>query len=152
MSKKNSRRNERSFAFQVLYGISFSSIKTIEGLRAAFRNSPDFNGKEDEHDEIQGFAWELVSGIWKHEKELDELIARFSHNWRVNRMGRIELTILRISLFEMLFRQDIPSKVAINEALELSRQFGEESARSFVNGILDTAAKALESGDIQRQS
>ncbi len=151
MSKKTTRRSERAFAFQVLYGISFSAIKNVEALRAAFRNSPDFQEKEGVHDEVQGFAWELVSGIWKNEKELDELITRFSLNWRINRMGRIELTILRMGLYEMLFRQDIPSKVAINEALELSRQFGEESARSFVNGILDATAKALENGEIQRQ-
>ncbi len=151
MSKKNSRRSERGFAFQVLYSLSFTPVQSIEGVRAAFRKSPDFVEKEDSLDDVQGFAWELVSGIWSHEKELDELIAKFSHNWRVNRMGRIELTILRMGLYEMLFRKDVPAKVAINEALELSRQYGEESARTFLNGILDAAAKALDSGEITQR-
>ena len=61
-------------------------------------------------------------------------------------MGRIELTLLRLAVFEMLYRQDVPPKVAINEALELSGQFGEGNAKNFINGILDAAAKALESG------
>ncbi len=151
MSKKNSRRSERSFAFQVLYSLSFTPAQTLEGVRSAFRKSPDFVEKEDMADNFQGFAWELVAGIWSNEKDLDALIAQYSHNWRINRMGRIELTILRMAMYEMLYREDIPAKVAINEALELSRQYGEESARSFLNGILDATAKALESGEITKK-
>ena len=158
MSKNKSatRRGERSLAFQVLYGLSFSPAGNIGELRRAFWQSPDNADKADkdqsqeEHSTApQGFAWELVEGVWSNATELDAVITRFSHNWRVDRMGRIELTILRIGLFEMLYRADIPSKVAINEALELSRQFGEESARSFVNGILDATSKALESGQVE---
>ncbi len=98
-----------------------------------------------------GFAWELVEGVWKNTVDLDAVITRFSRNWRVDRMGRIELTLLRLGIYELLYRTDIPSKVAINEALELARQFGEHNARSFVNGILDATARALETGDIARK-
>ncbi len=155
MTKKSSRRLERSFAFQVLYGISFAPVKDLDDVRTAFCNSPDFAEKIDiaqvnNFNDLQGFAWELVSGVWGHDKDLDEYITRFSRNWRLNRMGRIELTILRMGMFEMLYRSDIPPKVVLNEALELSKQFGEESARSFVKGILDATAKALEHGDIIR--
>ncbi len=146
--KKNTRRHERSLAFQVLYAISFSPAQSIDDVRRVFCQSPD-NNKEQGASVAEGFAWELVSGVWTHGQDLDELITQFSHNWRVDRMGRIELTILRMGLFEMLYRKDIPTKVAINEALELSRQFGEQSARSFVNGILDATAKALENNTIQ---
>ena len=59
-----------------------------------------------------------------------------------------ELTLLRLAMYELLYRQDVPAKVAINEALELTRQFGEDNATSFVNGILDAAAKALEKGSL----
>ncbi len=170
MSKKNSRRQERNVAFQVLYGMSFAQIKTLDDVRVAFCQFPH---KEQAQDSVaktdtipkanvqagvedlppmlpQGFAWELVLGVWKKSEDLNAIIKRFSRNWRVDRMGRVELTILQLALFEMLFRDDIPPKVAINEAVELSRQFGEESARSFVNGILDATAKALEAGEIEK--
>ena len=89
-----------------------------------------------------------MEGVWTHAAELDRHIARFSRNWRVDRMGRVELTLLRLAMYELLYRQDVPAKVAINEALELTRQFGEDNATSFVNGILDAAAKALEKGSL----
>ncbi len=151
MQKKNTRRNERSLAFQVLYAISYAEVQNIDDVRRAYCASPD-NHMQDEHGNPTGFAWDLVRGVWTNAKDLDELITEFSHNWRVDRMGRIELTILRMGLFEMLYRKDIPTKVAINEALELSRQFGEQGARSFLNGILDTTAKAFESGKIQSRA
>ncbi len=154
MQKKNTRRHERSLAFQVLYAISFANIKDLDDLSNAFYKSPDNDCAEQEsmHEYPKGFAWDLVKGVWTNSQELDELITQFSHNWRVDRMGRIELTVLRMGLFEMLYKSDIPTKVAINEALELAKQFGEQSALAFINGILDSTAKALESGQIQCRS
>ena len=165
MSKNKNRRSERALAFQVLYGLAFSPAASMGELRRAFRQSPDNADKaekgldrviDEDGFEIdvapQGFAWELVEGVWTRTQTLDEIIGRFSRNWRVDRMGRIELTLLRMGIYEMLYRDDVPSKVAINEALELAKQFGENNARSFVNGILDAAAKALESGELSHQA
>ncbi len=92
-----------------------------------------------------------MEGVWSEQKELDTHLARFSQNWRIERMGKVEITLLRLALYEILFRADIPPKVAINEAVELSKQFGDEGSRGFVNGILDAAAKALESGQLQQK-
>lgn len=103
-------------------------------------------------DEPQGFAWELVSGVWSRQAELDEQIRQFSQNWRLDRMGKVELAILRLAAFELLCRDDVPPKVVINEAIELSRQFGDENSHGFVNGILDAAVKAVESGKLKRAS
>lgn len=89
-----------------------------------------------------GFTWELVEGVWTHLKALDKSIEKYAKNWRIDRLGRIELTILRIALFEMLYRDDIPAKVSITEALELTSQFAEIKARSFINGLLDAVHKA----------
>jgi N utilization substance protein B len=100
----------------------------------------------------EGFAWELVLGVWSKRQELDKLIERFSQNWRLDRMGRVELALLRLAVYELIFRDDVPAKVVINEALELSRSFGDENSRGFVNGILDAASKAVESGEIKRGS
>ena len=135
--KSASRRGERAQAFQVLYGLSFADATSLEDVRRAFLQSPDH--QETEEGELpSGFAWDLVQGVWSRRDELDKTISRFSRNWRVDRMA----------MYELLYRQDVPAKVAINEALELTRQFGEDNATSFVNGILDAAAKALEKGSL----
>jgi N utilization substance protein B len=77
------------------------------------------------------------------------VIGQFSRHWKVDRIGKIELTVLRLAVFEMLYREDIPPKVAINEAIELAKQFGDERSRPFVNGLLDAAAKALDEGTLK---
>ena len=149
-NRNNGRRAARAQAFQVLYSLSFADISGEEDVRRAFRlfpAPPAPDGSTDEAPQAEeGFAWELVYGVWLKNADLDELISRFSRNWRVDRLGRVERTLLRLALYEMLYRQDVPAKVAINEALELTRQFGEDNAVSFVNGVLDAAAKAIEDG------
>lgn len=147
-SRRPTRRSARELAFQVLYGLCFSPAADRAALWRLFVLSPH-NGDMSEADldrEPSGFAWELVDGVWGHTAALDEAIGRFSHNWRVDRLGRIELTILRLALYELLWRDDVPPKVAINEALELAREFGDERARAFLNGILDAAARAPRGG------
>ncbi|MBG3875693.1 transcription antitermination factor NusB [Desulfovibrio oxamicus] len=153
--KKPTRRSERALAFQVLYGLSFTPATSEGALRAAYAASPDVADRtaEDEKAERhnpatapQGYAWEVIHGVWKTQAELDEAVSGFSQNWRVERMGRVELTLLRIAVYEMLFRDDVPAKVAMNEAIELSKQFGDDNSRGFINGILDAVARAVESG------
>ncbi|MDR3043047.1 MAG: transcription antitermination factor NusB [Desulfovibrio sp.] len=153
--KKPTRRSERALAFQVLYGLSFTPATSEGALRAAYAASPDVadrtaeDEKSDRHAPAtapQGYAWEVILGVWKTQAELDEAVSGFSQNWRVERMGRVELTLLRIAVYEMLFRDDVPAKVAMNEAIELSKQFGDDNSRGFINGILDAVARAVESG------
>ena len=110
--------------------------------------------EELEKDECYGCAYgkcgpELVLGVWKEHKDLNKILSGLSQNWRFERIGRIELTLLQIALFEMLNRPDVPPKVAINEAVELAKQFGDENSKNFVNGMLDAVAKAMESGKIK---
>ena len=150
MSKKSlSRRGERESAFRCLYGLAFVPACSEAELRERFRQSPPVWGKNAG---TSGFAWELVYGVWKEMEELDGVIARFAHNWRPDRMGKVELSLLRLAVYELLRREDIPSGVSINEALELSRQFGDTGARAFVNGILDAAAGELRPGEKPEKS
>ena len=143
MSKKTgaSRRSERELAFQFLYGLDFAPARSEAELRERFTQSASTAEKAAA---LSGFAWELALGVWNNVQAVDALIARFAHNWRLDRMGRIELTLLRLAVYELRYRTDIPPRVAINEALELCKQFGETNARSFINGILDAAARALD--------
>lgn len=150
----HSRRQARLTAFNVLYGLNFSPVQEPGDLVGAFMNRPDPDAPDPgpvisvEGTEPQGFAWELVFGVWSRLNELDEVVKRFSQHWRLGRIAKIELTILRLALFEMLHRPDIPVKVAINEAVELAKMYGDDNSRGFVNGILDAAAKAIENGEI----
>lgn len=150
--KPHARSAARSRAFQVLYSFEFSPSTSLGALRTAYLAMPDPNDGDPEMESpvpvLAGFAWELIEGVWTHAGDLDALIGRFSQNWRVDRLGRIELTLLRLALFEMIYRPDVPPKVAINEALDLLSRFGDNKARRFVNGILDAAIKALDRGEL----
>lgn len=139
--KKAPRRLERAFAFKVLYGLCFTPAASEAALLDAFTLSPE---QPDGLDAEDSYAWRLVYGIWKEGKGLDETIASFSQNWRVERMGKVEATILRIAVYELMRRDpDVPPKVVINEAVELSKQYSDDKSRIFVNGVLDAAAKAF---------
>ncbi len=150
-AKKAPRRLERVFAFKVLYGLCFSPAADLQALERAFLQSPDGPADRVGTDENKpsSFAWELVSGVWQHQQKLDERIRELSRNWRPERMGKVELTLLRLALFELLYAKDVPPKAIINEAVELSKQFGEADAGSFVNGILDAAAKLAAGKNVQ---
>lgn len=159
-SRPHARSAARSKAFQVLYSLQFSASTTLGAVRTAFVDMPDPSDADmDTPVEVSeeprqetlpaGFAWDLVYGVWSHVDDLDRTIERFSQNWRIERLGKIELTLLRIALYEMLYRPDVPPKVTINEALELSARFGDAKARSFINGVLDAAIKAIESGELK---
>jgi N utilization substance protein B len=152
MPRIKKQRAGREVAFQALYGLSFAPVSSNEELRRAFLHSLGASGKNKlgEFEELTGFAWDLVEGVWNASSELDAAISRYSHNWRVDRMGRVELVLLRLAVFEMLFRQDVSSRTAIREAFELSRQFGADDAKKFINGILDAMAKAVECGELTR--
>jgi N utilization substance protein B len=143
--KSMSRREARSRAFQALYGLQFSPAADLAALQSRFEALPEET--EREHNaagtDCSGFAWELAIGVWQKMRELDAAISRFSRNWRVDRLGKVELTVLRMALYELLFCPDTPGRVAINEALELTARFGDEKSKGFVNGILDAAAKDI---------
>ena len=144
-NRQNTRRGAREQAFQILYGCSFNPPADIRGLMDAFRNYPHKDGgaADAASGEPSGFAWELVRGVFEKQAALDGLIESYSRNWRLDRVGRVELVLLRLALFELRAENDTPQKVVINEALELCGQFGSPQAKAFVNGVLDAAVKDL---------
>jgi N utilization substance protein B len=124
------RRKSREFALQVLYQLNI----TKQDAAAAFTEfekhfSPD--GMTDD------FVRRLVHGVLEHRLELDGLIEQYSEHWRIDRIDMIDRTILRMALFELLYCEDIPPKVTLNEAIDLGKRFGSEDSGSFINGILD---------------
>ncbi len=137
------RRRARIRALQVLYSFEFTEAHSAADVDAALERIPlhPVNPPKD-----LDFVRDLVMGVWERSAELDEIIVSFSKNWRLSRIAKIDLTILRLALFEILHRPDIPLRVAINEAVELSRDFGDDNSGAFVNGILDAVAKAVDQG------
>jgi transcription antitermination protein NusB len=90
-------------------------------------------------EEAKPFTRELAEGVEAHREELDELIARHSKGWSLERIAPLERSIMRVALFEALHREDIPTEVAIDEAVELSKEYCGADAPGFVNGILGAA-------------
>ncbi|MDY7229937.1 transcription antitermination factor NusB [Hyalangium rubrum] len=135
------RRTGRERALQALYQLEMTAGTTpYEALTSAWAASAE-EGKPDP-DAVK-FAQELVEGVHAHQAEIDQLIEKHSHNWRLDRMSRIDRNVLRLGVFELKYRPDIPKKVSINEAVELGKNFGTEESSAFVNGLLDRVAGAL---------
>ena len=143
---KGGRRAGRKLAFQVLFGACFDPNSETP-MAVTFRDNPAVLGQEDES--VCAFALDLASSVVKKQEELDTVIQRFSQHWKITRIAKVELVILRLALYEMLHRPDIPLKVAINEAVELAKAFGDENSPGFINGILDAAAKAIDGGEYE---
>ncbi|HFC97794.1 MAG TPA: transcription antitermination factor NusB [Thermosulfurimonas dismutans] len=124
------RHRGRQIALQVLYQWDVAGISPEEAL-SAYRDhlSPP--------EGAFSFARELVEGVREKRDLLDEIIRKYSRNWRLERMLATDRNILRLAVYELLFRPDIPPRVSINEAVELAKEFGSEDSPAFVNGILD---------------
>ena len=124
------RRKAREIALQVLYSLNFVDTDVEKALDLFWGN---FTAPKLAKD----FASTLVYGTWKHKEELDKLIASCSDNWSLGRMSKVDISILRMAAFELLYCDDIPPKVTLNEAIDLGKTFGSENSGSFINGILD---------------
>lgn len=125
------RRDGRVAAMQYLYSWSLNRpTDPADDLRLFFEQL------EQPRDHY-AFGEEVIQGVLQHIEEIDGHIRTLAHNWEFDRIARIDLAILRVAVFEMLFRKDIPPVVSINEAIDLSKQFSNADAKRFINGILD---------------
>jgi N utilization substance protein B len=125
------RRDGRVAALQFLYAWSINTPKNLaEDLRVFFENM-------EQPREHYAFGEELIQGVVTHIADIDERIRGLAHNWEFDRIAKIDLAILRLAMFEMIYRKDIPPVVSINEAIDLSKQFSNADAKRFINGILD---------------
>ena len=86
---------------------------------------------------MQKFAEPLIRGVLEHRAELDEIIRKYAENWELHRIANVDRNILRLAIFEMQHREDIPPVVSINEAVEIAKKFSTQDSGRFVNGILD---------------
>lgn len=128
-----SRRELREHTFLLLFRHGFYTAEDMEEQIDLYLNGMDQeNLTEAEKSEIKVRVKNILSKM----EELDEKIEAVSEGWKASRMGKVELTVIRLSLFEILFDEQVPKNVAINEAVEISKKFGGDDSSSFVNGIL----------------
>ena len=123
----------REFALQVLYQTDI----THDSYDVSLDNFWQAHSEENIEEEIRKFTDELVKGVSEKLDVIDAKIAQHATNWQLKRMAVVDRNILRMGCFELMFRDDIPFKVSINEAVELAKKYSSLEASKFVNGILD---------------
>jgi len=124
------RRKAREVALQVLFQIDVSQVDVDEGVELFWNN---FEAPEN----VREFSTYLIKGTLNRLLEIDELIKSCSENWSLDRMSKVDKSILRLAVFELVYCDDIPPKVTLNEAIDLGKYYGSENSGAFINGILD---------------
>ena len=128
------RTKSREYALQMLYQADLRHAGGEEILN-------EFWQDEAPQEDVKTFATQLFSGTLEHLADIDPLITSHADNWDLKRMAVIDRNILRLGVYELLYVEDVPPKVCINEAIELAKRFGDSESGKFINGILDTIHK-----------
>ncbi len=136
--KEIGRHQGRCLALQLLYQSEFNAL-SHENL---------FLQLQEEFPQLQrdSFTWLLIIGVLDRSKELDTIIEKKSKNWKFSRLSFVDRNILRLALYEMLYIEDVPESVTINEAVELAKDFGGEKSSVFINGILGSLVRGEDDG------
>ena len=132
------RRRARELAMQALFYLdTIPDIPAEEALEIFRRNFPLTDGASSD------FFLEITGGVIRNMEEIDPLIERFSTKWKLYRMSAVDRNVMRIAVYEMLFCDDIPAQVSINEAIDIGKKYGSSDSGAFINGILDGINKTL---------
>lgn len=138
------RREAREQAFVLLFEKTFTKDDSLETIIA--------NAEEGRDIIVDAFAFKLASGWYENAAVIDEQIEKHSTKWKMDRISRVALSILRLSVYELFFAKDIPESVSINEAVELAKKFGTEDDSSFVNGVLGAIVRGKKGADAPEAS
>lgn len=130
------RKKSREKAMELLFSIMLSK-DSVEEAMEVFVDNYEENIKELDLDYIKA----LLEGVEANKNEIDSIIERNLQNWKLDRISKINLTILRLGVYEIVFDENIPKKVALNEAIELGKVYSDEKSVSFINGVLDKVLK-----------
>jgi len=147
---KGIRRQGREFALKIIYSLQ-DQEEPVEVILADFwqnfRFQNDILGEPIEVAEgplpfeVRRFAEELILGVAENLEKIDQVIEEHSTNWALDRMARVDLSLLRMATYELLFSPETPTSVVINEAIEIGKRFGTKDTPAFVNGILDKISR-----------
>ena len=141
----------RTTAREVAMMMHFSNLLGGEDTPEHVLEKAELAGMLDGEDLL--YVNQMLEGVQSHAEELDEYISRFSKDWMIDRIARVDLSILRLAIYELRYRtEDVPTGAAINEAVELAKIYGNEKDASYVNGVLSTIAKKLEGAKNETES
>jgi N utilization substance protein B len=141
-SEKESRRRGREAAVQMLYQWEVGREPIVDVVQMFWTHGPA--SSQPLPDELRVFATTLANGVAGSVAEIDPMITEAAEHWRIERMNVLDRLILRLAIYEFLHQPETPSKVVINEALELARTFSTDESVRFINGILDAVRKTLQ--------
>jgi len=127
------RTKAREYVLQMLYQVDITRGLWQETLKSFWENS----AQQENSEELKDFSAQLLKGVAAHMQEIDNKISKYAANWQLERMAFVDRNIMRLGCFELLFSQDVPPKVAINEAVELAKKYSGLESGKFVNAILD---------------
>ncbi|AYE35645.1 transcription antitermination factor NusB [Clostridium septicum] len=132
------RKRSREIAMELLFGMTLSK-NTLEETIETFKEDYEMKLKTIDLEYIKG----ILEKVEKNLEVIDEKIEKSLTNWKIERISKVNLTILRIAIAEMMFLEDVPNKVAINEAIEVTKKYSDEKSVAFINGVLDKALKSI---------
>lgn len=132
------RKKSRELAMELLFGMTLSK-NTLEETMETFIEDYEMNLNTIDLDYIK----EILLKVQENIEVIDAKIESSLTNWKIERISKVNLTILRIAVGEMMFLEDVPAKVAINEAIEVTKRYSDEKSVSFINGVLDKALKTM---------
>lgn len=130
------RSELREHIFKLLFQVEFNNEKDMQDHLQYYLETLETAKEQD-----KTYIRQKYNSVNSHTEEIDKLLNEAAKGWKTTRMGKVDLTILRLAVYEMKWDEDVPEKVAINEAVELAKRFGEENSASFVNGVLGKLAK-----------
>lgn len=137
-----SRRLAREIAFKILFQHDVGKNET----EPVFSELIEENGL---HQDYVPFAKELAEGTLANMQVIDELLVKYLLNWEFDRLAAVDRNVLRLAAYELLYRDDIPTAVTINEALELSKAYNSEESAKFLNGVLDKLAREKKGSEVE---
>lgn len=141
------RRLAREITVQSLYQMEMNGVEAEEAVAMVLTEVKEENETEIEirnFKEMNTYVLSLVQGTWSNKERIDQLLSEYLKGWQVERLSRVDRQILRLACFEMVFSDDVPPKVVVNEAIDLAKHFGTDESGKFVNGVLGKMIRELE--------
>ena len=133
------RRLAREIIVQSLYQMEMNDVDSAEAVEMLIEEASEENETErviTDEIELKAYVVEHVNGVWEHKAAIDDMLEHYLKGWQMSRLSRVDRQILRLATFEMVFANDVPAKVAVNEAIDLAKHFGTDDSGKFVNGVL----------------